>query len=121
MKTVYMAQKPWRDHTLDGQLERAVGDTGRIAGPCRGDGGLNPLAGEDKVIDLAAWKAENLVELDGAEGFDMPGSGLGQYEGRELVRRRRRKYAAAQARAELAATLAVAGVLAALILRILVF
>ena len=121
MKTIYIDQKQWENHSLDGELERASGDAGRIAVPCRRSGGLGLLAGEDKVIDLAAWKAENLVELDGPEGFDGLESGLGQYEGRELVRRPRRRHEAARNRAELAATLSVVGAMAALIVRVLVF
>lgn len=116
MKTIYIAENQWRDHTLGRELKRAVGDTGRMAGPCRGDAW--PQGGGDKVIDLAAWKTENLVELEEPKE---PESGLALYEGRELVRRRRRKHDALQARAELAATLAVVGVMAALILRVLLF
>ena len=116
MKTIYVTEKQWRSHVLGGELGRAVGDTGGIARPCLGSTGLP--AGEDKVIDLSVWKAENLVEPDGA---GEPESGLGQYEGRELVRRPRRKHEAARNRAELAATLAVVGMMAVLILRILMF
>ena len=117
MKTIQFTQTMWDSRTADAHLDRAVGDTRqdalcRPAGPAR--------AGEGKVIDLAAWKAENLVELDGPQAEE-PESGLAQYEGRELVRRRRRKHAAAQARAELAATLSVAGLMIAMILRVLVF
>lgn len=73
-------------------------------------------AGEGKVIDLAAWKAENLVELEP----EAPESALGLYEGRELVRRPRRHWDAL-ARGELAATLSVAGATAALVLWVLAF
>ena len=73
-------------------------------------------AGEGKVIDLAAWKAENLVELEP----EQPESALGLYEGRELVRRPRRHWDAL-ARGELAATLSVAGVMLAMMVRVLVF
>ena len=118
MKTIYVKEKQWENRTLGGELGWAVGDTGRAAGICRQDEGR--AAGEDKVIDLAAWKAENLVEPDEPENIE-PESGLAQYEGRELVRHRRRKHVERQARVELAATLAVVGVMAALILRILLF
>ena len=74
---------------------------------------------EDKVVDLAAWKAENLVELDESEAGRV--SALGQYEGRELVRRRQRRSTAAQNRAELAATLAVTAAFLVLIVRVLLF
>ena len=121
MKTIYIGEKQWQDHTLGGELERASGDAGRIVVPCRRDSAPGWLSGEDKVIDLAAWKAENLVELDGPEGLGEAESGLAPYEGRELVRRPRRKHEAARNRAELAATLLVVGALAALILRVLVF
>lgn len=73
-------------------------------------------AGEGKVIDLAAWKAENLVELEPEE---QRSSALGLYEGRELVRRPRRRWDAL-ARGELAATLSVAGVMLAMMVRVLV-
>lgn len=114
MKTIYMADRQqWQEHTLDGELEQAAG--GGIVGACHREDA--PRDGEDKVIDFAAWKAENLVELEELERS----SGLGNYEGRELVRRPRRKHTAARVQAELAATLAVVGVMAALILRILLF
>ena len=76
-------------------------------------------AGKDKVVDLAAWKAENLIVLDEPEAGRE--SGLGQYGGRELVRRRQRRSTAAQNRAELAATLAVTAAFLVLIVRILLF
>ena len=68
-----------------------------------------------KVIDLAAWKAENLVELEDPE------SGLGLYEGRELVRRPRRRHDSALVKGELAATLSVVGLTLAMMIRVLVF
>ena len=95
------------------ELNRAAGG----AGPRVGRRSLP--AGEDKVVDLAAWKAENLVEMDEPEAGRV--SALGQYEGRELVRRRQRRSTAAQNRAELAATLAVTAALLALIVRVLLF
>ena len=79
---------------------------------------LDEPVGEDKVVDLAAWKAEHLIELDGPETGRA--SALGQYGGREPVRRRR-KSTAARNRAELAATLAVTAAFVALIVRVLLF
>ena len=74
--------------------------------------------GEDKVVDLAAWKAEHLTALD------EPGTGRagapGRCRGREPVRRRRRS-TAARDWAELAATLAVTAVLLTLAARVLLF
>lgn len=119
MKTIYVTGNQWQNHALRGELDCAAGDTGRIAGPCVRGRGVS--AGESKVVDLAAWKAENLAVLDGPEAGGRRVSGLGQYEGRELVRRRHRRSTAAQNRAELAATLAVAAALAALIARVLLF
>ena len=105
MKTVYYI---FRD-----ELDRAAGGAApRIRGR-----GLP--AGEDKVVDLAAWKAENLIAPDEPEAGRV--SALGQYGGRELVRRRHRSSTAAQNRAELAATLAVTAAFMALILRVLLF
>ena len=111
MKTVYMTGSQWQKRALSAEMDRASGDAGsRIR-----DRGRR-LAG-DKVVDLAAWKAENLVELDGPE--TEPASTLGQYGGREPVRRCRRS--AALDRAELAATLGVIAAFAALIVRVLLF
>ena len=117
MKTIYVTGKQWQNNTLRFELDRAAGDAGRIAGPRVRSRGLP--AGEDKVVDLAAWKAENLIVPDEPEaGLE---SALGQYGGRELVRRRHRRSTAAQNRAELAATLAVTAALLALIVRVLLF
>ena len=101
------------NYILRDELDRAAGDAGPRAG-CRG-----LPAGADKVVDLAAWKAENLVEPDEPEAGRV--SALGQYEGRELVRRRQRRSTAVQNRAELAATLAVTAAFVALSLRVLLF
>ena len=119
MKTIYATEMQWQGRDLRIGLECAAGGTGRIAGPCLHRSG--PPAGEDKVIDLAAWKAENLAALDGEEVLDQPESGLAQYEGRELVRRPRRRRETVRNIAELAATLSVVGMMAALILRLLLF
>lgn len=113
MKTIYVTGKQWQNRTLSGEWERAAGDAG-LRVRRRGWS-----AGEDKVVDLAAWKAENLMELDGSEAGRV--SALAQYEGRELVRRRQRRSTAARNRAELAATLAVTAAFLALILRVLMF
>lgn len=113
MEIIYMTGKQWQDRTLRGELGRAAGD----AGPRARSRGL--LSGEDKVVDLAAWKAENLLETDGPEAGRE--SALGQYEGREPVRRRQRRSTAVQNRAELAATLAVTAALLALVVRVLLF
>lgn len=77
------------------------------------------LDGKSKVVDLAAWKAENLMVLGEPDAGRV--SALGQYEGRELVRRRQRRSTAAQNRAELAATLAVTAAFVVLILRVLLY
>ena len=113
MKIIYMTGNQWRDRVLRAELDRAAGD----AAPRAGRRGLP--AGKGNVVDLAAWRAENLTEMDGPE--DGRVSALGQYAGRELVRRRQRRSTAALDRAELAATLAVAAAFAALMLRILLF
>ena len=112
MNTIYLDQDVWTRAGGE-QLGRAVGETARLGVP----ESRAPLAGEGKVIDLAAWKVENLAE---PEPEEQP-SALGQYQGRELVRRRRRKYEDALIKSELAATLSVVGVTAALMLRVLVF
>ena len=104
MDTVYLDETMWAG--------RAVGE----------DAGLNlpksctAAEPEGKVIDFTAWKAENLVGFE-----EEPASGLGDYQGRVLVRRHRDRYAAKLARGELAATLSVVCVMAALVVRVLVF
>ena len=75
-------------------------------------------SGENKVVDLEAWKAENLMPQGGSDARGRRAGTLGRYKGREPVRRRK---LAAQDRAELAATLMVAAVLAALVVRVLLF
>lgn len=119
MNTIYIEEKQWRSHSLNRELDRAVGDTGRMGGTCRREAAQ--WAGEDKVIDLAAWKVENLVELDDLEDAGMPESGLAQYEGRELVRRRRRKHRGGLTVGEVSATLAAMSVMVGMILRVVVF
>lgn len=104
MTTIYLDQTMW--------TERAVGENAGLNLPER-RAAAKP---ENKVIDLAAWKAENLVEFE-----DEPESGLGEYQGRELVRRHRDRYEAMLARGELAATLSVVCAMLALVLRVLVF
>ena len=112
MSTIYFTQAMWEERTMD----HAVGETRQT--PVRCPGGTACAGREDKVVDLAAWKAENLVELDEPEEQE---SGLASYEGRELVRRRRRRHNSALLKGELVATLSVAGVMLAMIVRVLVF
>lgn len=107
MNTIYVTQDMWEGRAMG----RAVGET-----QCRRS--TAAAAREDKVIDLTAWKAENLVELEEPDG---PESGLGSYEGRELVRRPRRRHDSALVKGELAATLAVVGLMLAIMIRVLVF
>lgn len=118
MKTIYITGKQWQDRSLDEALERASGGDGAAA-PCWWEA-ASPAG---KVVDLAAWRAENLVEPDAPEEElpQGPESGLAGYAGRELRRRPREKHRAALALAELAATLSAVGVMVALILRVLVF
>lgn len=114
MKTIYMTESQWENRILGSELGRASGDAG-FRGRSRGR-----LTGEDKVVDLAAWRAENLVEPDEPEADDLPVSALGQYKGREPVRRSSRRPAALDW-AELVATLAVIAAFAALAVRVLLF
>lgn len=115
MKTIPFPQTGIVEHTEQQALGRAVGED---RGYLRSSQIRPYTAQEDKVIDLAAWKTENLVELEELGGLE---SGLELYEGRELVRRPRRKHNRALIRGELAATLSVTGVMVAMILRVLVF
>lgn len=119
-KTIYLTEQSlWQGGAAGQRLERASG--GEVgAAPCWWE----TAAPAGRVVDLAAWKAENLVELDGPEApeaFPELESGLAAYAGRELHRRPREKHRAALALGELAATLSAAGVMVALILRVLVF
>ena len=68
MNTIYFTRDMWESRAMD----HAVGETGQ-SGPCRPEAAACAER-ENKVIDLAAWKAENLVELDGLDELE---SGLG--------------------------------------------
>ncbi|MCI9223405.1 MAG: hypothetical protein HFF22_08565 [Oscillospiraceae bacterium] len=117
-QTIYLTQHSlWQNQAAGQRLEQASG--GDSAAPCWWEA---PSAPAGRVVDLAAWKAENLMELDRAgEETPEPESGLAAYGGRELRRRPREKHRAALALGELAATLSVAGLALALILRVLLF
>lgn len=104
---------------LRGELDRAAGGAGRIDGPHARSRILRD--GEDKVIDLAAWKAENLAVPEGPEAGGRRAGAPEPYGEGGPDRRRRRRSEAARDRAELAATLMVAATLAALVLRVLLF
>ena len=92
--------------------ERAAGGAGLISGRR-----VLP-SGEDKVVDLAAWKAENLALPDESEAGGLRASAPERYEGSRPVRRRK---LAVQDWVELAVTLAVAAAFAALAVRVLLF
>lgn len=121
-KTIYLTQQSlWQREAAGRRLERAAGGEAGAA-PCWWE----TAAPAGKVVDLAAWRAENLVELEELDALEEetlpePESGLASYAGRELHRRPREKHRAALALGELAATLSAAGVMVALILRVLVF
>ena len=104
MTTIYLDQTIW--------TERAVGENTGLNLPERREAGER----QNNVVDFAAWKAENLVELE-----EEPESGLGEYQGRELVRRHRDRHEALLAKGELAATLSVVCAMAALVVRVLLF
>ena len=104
MKNIY--------YILRDELDRAAGD----ARPrVRGRG---MTVGAGKIVDMEAWKAENLIVPDGPEARRV--SAFRQYGGREPVRRHRRA-AAIQNWVELAATLAVTAAFVALAARVLLF
>ena len=92
--------------------ERAAGGAGLASGRR-----VLP-SGKDKVVDLAAWKAENMAFPDGPDAGDRRASAPQRYGGRRPVRRRK---LAVQDWAELAVTLAVAAAFAALAVRVLLF
>ena len=85
-----------------------------------GGAGLTPggRVRKDKVVDLAAWKAENLAFPDEFDAGDRRAGARERYGGRRPACRRK---LAAQDWAELAVTLAVAAAFAALAMRVLVF
>lgn len=107
MTTIYLDQTMWAG--------RAVGEDTGLNLPERRE----CARPENNVVDFTAWKAENTAWFE--EGPEEPASGLGDYQGRELVRRPRDRYAALLARGELAATLSVVCAMAALVLRVLLF
>lgn len=113
-KTIYLTQQ---DAWQAGRLERASGGDSPAVRCWRTGASAAPV---DKVVDLAAWRAENLAEPV-EDAFEAPESGLASYQGRVLVRRHREKRRAALMMGELAATLSVAGLTLAMILRVLVF
>ena len=91
----------------------------RTAGGARMSPGRRILTSrKGKVVDLAAWKAENLMLRDETDAGDQRANAPGRYGGRRQVRRRK---LAARDWAELAVTLAVAAAFAALAVRVLLF
>ena len=114
MKTIYITGSQWQARILRDELDRAAGDAGSRAQ----NRGLT--AGRDKVVDLTAWKAENLVEPDEPQADDLPMCAPEQYRDRKPVRRNHRRSAALDW-VELAATLAVIAAFAALAVRVLLF
>ena len=93
-QTIYLTQHSlWQNQAAGQRLEQASG--GDSAAPCWWEA---PSAPAGRVV-----------------------SGLAAYGGRELRRRPREKHRAALALGELAATLSVAGLALALILRVLLF
>lgn len=116
--TIYLTDHSlWQKEAAGRSLERVSGGEGGVA-----HGWLDVTAPAGRVVDLAAWKAENLVDLDELDGtWEEPESGLATYEGRELHRRAREKHSLTAALGEAAATLSVAGVMVAMVLRVLVF
>lgn len=116
-KTIYLTRESAWQEQAAGRLERASGGDGPAVRCWRMGDSAAPV---DKVVDLAAWRAENLAE-PAEDAFEAPESGLASYQGRELVRRPREKHRAALALGELAATLSVLGLTLVMILRVLVF
>ena len=112
MKMICMIREQWQNRVPQAELERIAGGAGSSVRS------RALPAGEDKVVNLAAWKAENLIVPDEPETGRV--SAPGRYGDRRTIRRRRR-LAAIQNFAELTATLAVTAALAALVLRVLLF
>ena len=85
-QTIYLTQHSlWQNQAAGQRLEQASG--GDSAAPRWWEA---PSAPAGRVVDLAAWKADNLMELDRAgKETPEPESGLAAYGGRELRRRPR--------------------------------
>lgn len=117
-KTIYLTEQSlWQNEATERHLERVSGGEGGVV-----RGWLDVTAPAGRVVDLTAWKSENLVDLDELDQvWEEPESGLAAYEGRELHRRVREKHSMAAVLAEAAATLSVAGVMVVMILRVLAF
>lgn len=117
MKTAHYIFTTWNDSAMAAGFGGTVGG-GRQAAAIRRSG--RPLGG-DNVIDLAAWRTASLEEpRDGADELDWE---AGAPDGPELAvpaPRPRRSHRAMYI-AELAATLGVAGFMAAMIVRVLLF
>ncbi len=96
--------------------ERAAGFEGSLDGGHQAAAGRAP--GRDNVIDLAAWKAANRELWEEPEG---PGPECAEAAPEPPARRARRSRRRAYIDPELFSILGVAGVLAALMARVLVF
>lgn len=122
MKTTYYTLTTWDDGAMAAGFDSPAGG-GRHPAMVRQSGEQARRANEDNVIDLNAWRAANL-DLFQEETADGPDWNGGEPEEPELVLpepRARRDHRRAMCAAELAATLAVAGVAVALMLRVLMF
>lgn len=121
MKTTYYTLTTWDDGAMAAGFDSPAGGERHLV-MARQPGEQVRRAKEDKVIDLNAWRAANLDLLQKeVDGRDWDG---GEPEEPELVLpapRARRDHRRAMCAAELAATLAVAGVAVALMLRVLMF
>lgn len=100
------------NYILRAEPERTAGGDGVISGRR-----VLPY-GKEKVVDLAAWKAENLVPQGEPDAGERRASTPKRYGGRKPARRRK---LTVQDWAELAVTLAVAAAFAALAVRVLLF
>lgn len=122
MKTTYYTLTTWDDGAMAAGFDSPAGGERHLV-MVRQPGEQARRVKEDKVIDLYAWRAANLdlFQEETADGRDWDG---GEPEEPELVLpapRVRRDHRRAMCVAEFAATLAVAGVAVALMLRVLMF
>ena len=119
MKSVYYTFTTWDDGQraagFDGEL-----DGGRQAVMVRQSGRQGRMPNGDNVIDLAAWRAAN-QELWEEQSELEPEYALEEAEPEAPIRRARSRRRRVHIDPELAAIVMVVGVLAALMIRVLMF
>lgn len=124
MKTAYYTFTTWDDGAMAAGFDRTVGEPRQAAMIRRTEGRTRALD-EDKVIDLAVWRAANLDQEEPEESAWDGGEGEWTAEAPEespaVPAPRPRKSRRAMLTAELVSTLSVVAAALALIVRVLTF